>query len=882
MGQKMYKKNHAVSKAGSVLTALILSAAGVAQAQEIELDLKAGNEYAKQGRSGGVLEEVVVTARKTEESLQESPISVSAFSGDAMKSMGLGNLKDFDGVVPGLNMGGGGNGVKADGNPYIRGVGQRETKVTVDSAVGTYIDGVYIGRAAGALMDAVDVQSIQVLRGPQGTLFGKNTTGGAIVITTKKPSDYFGGHLDATVGTYGRRNASGAVNLPLIDGVLNSRFTISSTKSDGFITNVVDGKKWSDDDRLMGIAQLRWTPNDVLSADVLWSATKTRQQPRGQKCISVVDEYTKSGGRIPDLEGLYNDFRAGSDQQTLQESCLANQNILEFESEMASNTLFGNGVYEVNTQTFATTFDYSLTDTIALKSVTAWRQTEQRADEDIDGLGGTYIGRKMPDFNQTNQYSQEFQMLGDAFDGRLRYVVGLYGFLEQTDNDKIQDYAGFGVRQSDSNPKEWGVHMPRSVLSVRETNNEAYSVFGQIYYDITDYIELTLGLRYTTEERETTYKEANLIPEGFLENVEKLADGRVKGCTSTLLPGDCIVTTTDGKNPVRPFSEWQYSYVAPGDTNPVNFGLGQFGVDSKSRKDKDWTPMLSVKYLAHDSILDALRLDSAMMFFTYSEGFRSGGVVAGLVDLDNNGINDLSEFRPEFVNNYEIGLKLEMFDQRLRGNFAMFFTDYQDIQVTTVVSEPPLNIPLPGIENAGQAEIKGFEGELTYMPTDQLRFMLNFAYTDPQYKDYTVDTVVRGLKQLAYQRADEPMPRVSDWTAFLSADYTFFTESYGMIIPSIAVKYSSELYHGFDRDSFIVTKAGAQLYSEDNIFVDSRITWLLPDERTTMTFWVKNLEDKREFYTGGIPLVGTSRTAGAIYAEPRTLGLDVSYKFGDE
>lgn len=867
--------------AGSVLAAVTMSSS--LKAQDIELDLRAGNEAAATGKGGGfALEEVVVTARKSEESLQESPISVSAFSGDAMKSMGLTNLKDFDGVVPGLNMGGGGNGVKADGNPYIRGVGQRETKVTVDTAVGTYIDGVYIGRAAGALMDAVDVQSIQVLRGPQGTLFGKNTTGGAMVITTKKPDDYLGGKLNATVGTYGRRNASGTVNLPLIDGVLNSRFTIASTKSDGWMTNVVDGKKWNDDDRLMGIAQLRWNASDDLTADFMWSATKTRQQPRGMNCRSFVDLYERLGGKKPTLEILLGGFGSGPDE-TVQGQCDKQYGELEFATDFADNTIFGNGVYEVNTQTVSATVDYYLTEVMQLKSITAWRQTGQRADEDIDGIPLAFIQRKMQDFNETNQYSQELQLSGDFLDGRLRYVLGLYGFWEQTDNDAIQDLAGFYVPKTASPGGTYSAFIGQSFLTVRETNNEAYSFFSQFSYDISDYIELTLGLRYTTETRETAYKEARVQP-GSIFQSDKITNGDVSGCQDlkAAQSGGCTVVTNSTSFPVRPFSEWKYGFDVDKSGVLENDELGLFGTDKGERTDKGWTPMLSVKYMAHDSVLDALRLDSAMMFFTYSEGFRSGGVTVANGDYNADGIKDLETFDPEFVDNFEIGLKLEAFDQRLRGNFAVFFTDYQDIQVTTVIPEAEFNIPLPAIENAGQAEIKGFEGELTYLPTEELRIMFNFAYTDGQYKKYTVDSTVLGFEVDGLSRADEPMPRVADWTAFLSLDYTFFSEKWGTIIPSVAFKYMDEFYHGFDRDSFVVTKFGGKLNSEAETFIDARLTWMLPDERTTLTFWGKNLEDKRNYLTGGIPLVSVGRSSGVIYGEPRMLGLDLTYKFGDE
>ena len=146
-------------------------------------------------------------------------------------------MRDFEGLVPGLNLGGGGNGVKGDGNAYIRGVGQRETQVTTDSGVGIYLDEVYIGRASGALLDAVEIESIQVLRGPQGTLFGKNTTGGAILYTSIKPSAEFGGTARGTYGNLDRKDASLAVDVPLIEDTLLSRLSLATVNRDGYIEN---------------------------------------------------------------------------------------------------------------------------------------------------------------------------------------------------------------------------------------------------------------------------------------------------------------------------------------------------------------------------------------------------------------------------------------------------------------------------------------------------------------------------------------------------------------------------------------------------------------------------------------------------------------------
>jgi iron complex outermembrane receptor protein len=253
------------------------------------------------------LEEIVVTARKREESLQAVPVAITAFSTETMQALGIKNMHDFDGLVPGLSLGGGGNGVKGDGNAYIRGVGQRETAVTIDSGVGIYLDDVYIARASGALLDAVEVENIQVLRGPQGTLFGKNTTGGAILYTSIKPSEEFGGTVKGTYGNLDHKDASVSVNVPLIDNTLLSRFSLATINRDGYITNDIDGTTYSDEDRKIAISQFRWLPNDSLIVDLNMNYTTIDQKPLGQKCIFVGDELAAKGfPQMGTLEGLYD------------------------------------------------------------------------------------------------------------------------------------------------------------------------------------------------------------------------------------------------------------------------------------------------------------------------------------------------------------------------------------------------------------------------------------------------------------------------------------------------------------------------------------------------------------------------------------------------
>jgi outer membrane receptor protein involved in Fe transport len=411
--------------------------------------------------------------------------------------------------------------------------------------------------------------------------------------------------------------------------------------------------------------------------------------------------------------------------------------------------------------------------------------------------------------------------------------------------------------------------LAQSNLTERSTDNEAWAVFGQLSYDFTEQLEVTLGIRYTEEERETSYQEGRVYLPSI--GVGTFCPGGT--CPTQINPTSGNLTHVFSQPGAVPFDQWQYGYDANGNGSLEAREVGQFGQASRSRKDDDVSPSLSIKYRASDAFMDNWNLDEAMTFVTLSKGFRSGGVVVDNGDFDGDGINDLDSFEPETVNNIEVGVKMDAFDSRLRANLAAYYTDYKDIQVTTVVPNA-LGIPLPAIDNAGKAIIQGLEGEFTLLPIEPLRLTASFAYTDADYKEYLVAVDATGDK---VERADEPMPRVAEWTAFLSADFFIHTDSLGTIIPSVAAQYSSEIYHGFDRESFLVAE---EITADEVIFYSARLTWQLPDDRTTVTLWGKNLTNEDDYLVGGVPLVGVARSAGHIYAEPRTYGLDISYVFG--
>ncbi len=811
------------------------------------------------------LEEVVVTARKREESLQDVPVAVSAFNTEAMESMGIRNMRDIEGLVPGLNLGGGGNGVKGDGNAYIRGVGQRETRVTIDSGVGIYLDGVYIARASGALLDAVDIENIQVLRGPQGTLFGKNTTGGAILYTSVKPKEEFAGTVRGTLGNFDHEDISVSVNVPLIDDILLSRWTIASVQRDGHIKNAFDGRDYSDENRKLAIGQVRWLAKDSLTVDLNLNFTRTRQNPIGQKCVWLGDELAEAGFTSPgSLEGLYDAFSPVSVEETCKRSG-EGLPIDRFQGEQNNNsTVFNADSYDVDTAMLATTITWEIDDQLIVKSITAYRNTEQLADEQLDGMEAVIIGRVAGVHNDTDQYSQELQLIGAGLDDRLNYTLGVYGFLEETNDDWLQDFAGFVEHTISPNT----MMLARSNLTERETENTAFAGFAQLDYSFRENLILTLGLRYTWEERKTNYRESSVY-------LPSIGNGDYLGALDTIYSANVVHRFSEPG--ARPADTWLYGFDPDG-PDGAPFEIGAFGQLSDSRSDSDWNPMASVKYLVPDNVLDTLHLEEGMLYATYATGFRSGGISVGNGDFDGDGIIDLENYKPEFVNMYEIGFKVDAFDRRLRTNVAAFYQDYDDIQLTTTIPDPNFGIPLPAIENAGKAEIQGLEVEFTLLPLTSLRLTGSLAYMDSEYKEYLSEIPdSNGGGQITIDRSDEPLPRAPKWSGFLAADFFIETDNWGTFIPHVLMRYVDETYGGFDRPSFEVEEA---VTTPAVRFYDARLTWQLPDDRGMVALWVKNFTDKDDQSLGGVPTVGVARTTTEGYAPPRTWGVDVTYHFG--
>ncbi len=942
-------------------------------------------QLAQANPSSGRIEEVLVTARKREEAVENIPISITALSAADLKTFGVRNFADLEGVVPGLNLGGGGNGVKRDSSPFIRGVGQRETKVTLDSAVATYIDGVYIGRAAGAMLDVVDVENIQVLRGPQGTLFGRNATGGALAVTLKKPNNNWEGNVSANVGNYGRRDISGTINVPFIEDMLMGRLTISSANSNGFFTNVVDNTKWGGDNRITGIAQLRYLPTDRITIDILGERTRIRETPRPQRCAYVRPAGTFTtihltvinGGPANNVDGFPRYEGLCKRSEALKPSQFAS------DQSVSPDAVMGPGRYWVDTTTGAVTANWDMGNLaflsdLNLKSISAYRKTKQIADEDLDAVSAPYIIRVQDGFDETTQWSQELTLSGKAFHDRLFFNTGFYYFKEKTPKNDLVISAGISPSIFNSITNEYSTTFAEAAKERLETDNYSWAWYGQADFDVTPEVQLTAGVRYTKEVRWSRYSKVyadwNSMTNGTLVDAADLSGLKLLRSTQ---PGATPVTswTYSGKRwfMLDPAGVWP---------SPIDYELvpGLFNGDEMSFSNQAWTPMASLKYKANERLLQKLRLDQAMLYATYSVGFHSGGVTSGAIDYGapvgakdasglslpfNNpavtgipcpvnyglgtttcprinalpapgfGTSDPIPYYPEKLTNYEVGFKLTGLDRRIQANLSAFYMQYTDMQTTAVGTR--FGIPVPYIENVGKSVIKGFEAEVTAMPTPQWRIVMNGSYTDADIKEWLslvtplLSDATQDLTRPTYlmDRSDERMPRVPRWQLFGSTEYNFNLGSGGTLTPSVGVRFTSSIYHGFDRGSWIYSYGGNyynhngdvpptripsasfctravphatcnwnggptadplitpnanakwKTTSRPTAFFDARVNWNSEDGRLEAALWGKNLFNKDDYLVGGIPLADVLGAVGQVYANPRTFGLTFTYHFGE-
>lgn len=665
-----------------------VDAGGRASTPQAATPVARDRERAADKRDPLELEEVTVTARRRSESLQDTPVAVTAFSGEALELRGVRSTDALAQFVPNLQFDGSAplSGAAYNATIFIRGVGQNDFAIFSDPGVAVYLDGVYLGRSIGGVMDLLDLAQVEVLRGPQGTLFGRNTIGGAIILHSRQPDGDTGGEVSVTAGNLDRREVRAVLNLPVTDTVL-TRFTAATLHRDGYGQRLTDATQLGDRDAAIGRAQIAWHPSEKFAAAMTLDATRVRQNSAPLTLIDV------AGSGVPYLN-LYNSLVAPSQGivapdggTSIDRSWVTGNRDTTYAS--------GRSVNDLDSMGAALTLEWQI-GTTDFKSITAWRSL--RAVFARDGDNTPFTFRETFNNDTQQQLSQELQWSGSSEGRRLEWVSGLYLFNEDaTENgrailapglyealeslDLEPGYTWCGLSGSNPRPAQecppalrFGgpTYHDNDVLADLDVDlhtrveNRSAALFGQGTWRFAARWSVTAGLRWTFDEKE-------------LELVHRrLASGA-------------------------------YVVGAPGTQRIFSTSWAEI------------TPKLGLEWQISDD---------AMTYLSYARGYKSGGFngrpLAGIEEV-------LAPYDPEVVDSYEFGAKTRWFDGRMTANAALFYNEYRDMQLS--INATPQNF----VRNAGAALIRGGELEVAarLAPGLDLNFalgLLDARYTrlDPQ------------------------------------------------------------------------------------------------------------------------------------------------------
>jgi len=407
----------------------------------------------------GVIEEIVVTAERREESLQDTPLAISAFTAEEIARSDLDSVKNIQFQVPGLLYAE----VVSSAQVTLRGVGLELGTIHGEPGVAFNVDGVYLPRSHTAAVISSDLERVEVLRGPQGTLYGRNTPGGAVNLWTKVPNGELEGGLSILTGNADRVRARGAIAFPIIDNTLSARFSLVSDEHDGYRRNLTTGGDADGRDHQSFRGVLSWTPTDTV--EVLFRYLHSRDDDEGPN-------FTYGTVVIPQLSPLtFFPGSGGTDPQNIRNDALSDT---DRTTELYSNTV----TWDLNA--------LPLFGDAIFKSVTAYQESDWTLEGGFDGVDAFFLNAQ--DREQSETWTQEFT-LSSSGNGSLEWVIGAFYF-----NDKAD-----GVFSRPANATFLGFENARFAF---EQDIEAWAAFGQATFHVTDRLRTTFGARFTSEKKD--------------------------------------------------------------------------------------------------------------------------------------------------------------------------------------------------------------------------------------------------------------------------------------------------------------------------------------------------------------------------------------------
>jgi iron complex outermembrane receptor protein len=769
----------------------------------------------------GQVGEVVVTARRRSEDLQSVPVSVTALSGAAIDQLNIRNFQDLRGAVPNLEV----QPLATGGaNLTIRGIGQTSSQVNTDAKTGFYMDEVYIARQEGNQLYFYDVDSVQVLKGPQGTLFGKNTTAGAFLVTSARPSADGGGYVQVRAGSLRRIDTEGAINVPLSDTLL-TRFSFRTQNSDGYVKHLLDDERNLNTNDRSFRAQLRWKPTEKFTADLLGEYNNSATNGSSGVVIgcrdnaSYVNRYNETHSRTycntyPLLSQKDGPLVYGGATLFIPTSAAITDTVKGADSNAGNIPLRRGGGHrnpfnDVQVSTVNLRMNYDLTDEIALKSITGMRRSAAQFYNPTQNAPNDIYAEY--DTTASSQFTQELNLNGRAFENKLNYVLGAFyyrqktHFLQDTGPDWI-DPTGYTY----------------------DANNKftSYAFYAQASYKIIEPLELTVGARYSHDKKDAS----------SLLNFQQIYSGPSCGAAN-------------GRS-------FFYNAFAIGGQS-CNGILSGAGEDSWSSFD----PRAQLSYQFNPDIF---------AYVSVTKGYNAGGFNQQLgANLPGNG---LVSYEPEKLTAYEAGVKTEFWERRGRLNLSVFTQKYSDIQATVLVTYN--GVATRALQSGATARESGIEAEAELRPVPDLVLRANAAYLKQKYL-----TIRPGVTAFTLTTPVNPTPK---FTYSVSADYTFHVGEEGTLVAGLnwrAVgKRPSTLLTcadgGYGIDSVSRLSCAVPAYG----ILGGRLEYRMgPESPWTMTLWGTNLLDARTQISRNIG--GGMGVDTVTPGRPREYGIEVRRTF---
>jgi iron complex outermembrane recepter protein len=764
------------------------------------------------------LEEIIVTSQRRAEDLQSVPIAVTAFTAGELSRLGVSDPQAMADFVPNVSIGDGTGRANVGAQFSIRGINEARISPVLDPAVGIYIDDVYYGRPLTNFLRLLDVQAVEVLRGPQGTLFGKNSTGGAIRYETVKPDIDAGttGYVKLGLGQYDRVDARAAVNLSLSDTVA-ARFSMARLERDGYLDRLSDGVALGADNTEFYSAKLRFQPSDDLTVDLGLDYTESTSNGGASK---LIDYFGYNGGyNNPAVAGVQGDstppiFTGGISNQAAYQTLFPVGTPENYAPVLPASLyeVAGTGpIGSTSAESTGITLDinYNLNDNLSLRSITGYRtvETTENRESDESAFSESFFDGVTVD--DISFWSQEFQLNGSAFDGFLNYVTGVYYSVEEP-------------HQSQKSMKDYrAVESFGMVESLRQAQQETTSkgIYFQADWALTDTLTLTTGVRYTEDEKNYTVFDNSVFDTALYNRLLELW-----GPTGSIIPNRDF-DRRGGPNVITIQSAAGFATNGACSQTIPCAGAAVSGGDTFTAT----TPRIALEWQA---------TDNAMFYVASSKGYKAGGTNDSVADIN-------TPFQPEEVVSNELGARLTLLDGRLRTNITYFDMDYTDKQLTVTTS------PICArrcTTNVGDASISGLEIEAVALLTNNLRLNLGYGSLDAKWSD--IQNATAGVE------TDSPFSRAPDTSLTLGLQHTFGMDNGASLVSSVNYATKSA-QQSSGQDSTTLTIPEYEIFT-------ARITYEPADGNWQASLFCTNCLDE-EYITGGAAWAGSTDGSGFDY-----------------